>query len=168
MAAAPRAGSDLGPEVAVGLVLGLVALGPGLRRGFLLSDDMVFVPREPFTSAMFRADGRSATGGAERFRRRRRVRPAPGRHRAEAGPADLRAGLLLSVNPGIEKWARSNRVFVVAAAARATRQGGISQFLDLGAGLRPRPAVRRWYQEVRTPPSGAPAPPPLSTRLSRL
>ena len=35
MAAALRAGSDLGPGVAVGLVLGLVALGPGLRRGFL-------------------------------------------------------------------------------------------------------------------------------------
>jgi hypothetical protein len=44
-----------------GLGLGLLALGPGLRRGFLLSYDMVFVPREPFTSAMF-----GLTGGAPR------------------------------------------------------------------------------------------------------
>jgi hypothetical protein len=35
----------------------LLALGPGLRRGFLLSYDMVFVPREPFTSAMFGLSG---------------------------------------------------------------------------------------------------------------
>jgi hypothetical protein len=41
-----------GPGLAVGLVLGLLALGPGLARGFLLSYDMVFVPREPFTAAM--------------------------------------------------------------------------------------------------------------------
>jgi len=37
---------------AVGLALGLLALGPGLRRGFLLSYDMVFVPREPFSAAL--------------------------------------------------------------------------------------------------------------------
>ena len=42
---------------ATGLVLGLLALGPGLRRGFVLSYDMVFVPREPFTSAMFGLSG---------------------------------------------------------------------------------------------------------------
>jgi hypothetical protein len=36
----------------VGLALGLLALGPGLRRGFLLSYDMVFVPREPFSAAL--------------------------------------------------------------------------------------------------------------------
>jgi hypothetical protein len=35
-----------------GLGLGLLALGPGLRRGFLLSYDMVFVPRQPFTAAL--------------------------------------------------------------------------------------------------------------------
>jgi hypothetical protein len=35
----------------VGLGLGLLALGPGLRRGFLLSYDMLFVPREPFAAA---------------------------------------------------------------------------------------------------------------------
>jgi hypothetical protein len=35
-----------------GLGLGLLALGPGLGRGFLLSYDMVFVPRQPFTAAL--------------------------------------------------------------------------------------------------------------------
>ena len=39
-------------SAAVGLGLGLLALGPGLRRGFLLSYDMVFVPREPFSAAL--------------------------------------------------------------------------------------------------------------------
>lgn len=34
------------------MVLGLLALGPGLGRGFLLSYDMVFVPREPFRAAL--------------------------------------------------------------------------------------------------------------------
>ncbi len=37
---------------AVGLGLGLLALGPGLGRGFLLSYDMVFVPRLPFAAAL--------------------------------------------------------------------------------------------------------------------
>jgi hypothetical protein len=41
-----------GPGLAVGLGLGLLALGPGLRRGFLLSYDMVVVPRQPFNAAM--------------------------------------------------------------------------------------------------------------------
>jgi hypothetical protein len=36
---------------AVGLGLGLLALGPGLGRGFLLSYDVVFVPRLPFAAA---------------------------------------------------------------------------------------------------------------------
>ncbi len=39
-------------SAAAGLGLGLLALGPGLRRGFLLSYDMVFVPREPFSAAL--------------------------------------------------------------------------------------------------------------------
>ena len=39
--------------LALGAGLGLLALGPGLRRGFLLSYDMVIVPREPFTTTMF-------------------------------------------------------------------------------------------------------------------
>src|SRR5215469_8197823 len=41
-----------GPAFVAGLVLGLLALGPALRRGFLLSYDMVIVPRQPFTAAM--------------------------------------------------------------------------------------------------------------------
>src|SRR6516164_3945708 len=36
----------------LGLCLGLLALGPGLGRGFLLSYDMVFVPREPLSAAL--------------------------------------------------------------------------------------------------------------------
>jgi hypothetical protein len=40
------------PGLALGFCLGLLALGPGLRRGFLLSYDMVFVPREPFSAAL--------------------------------------------------------------------------------------------------------------------
>jgi hypothetical protein len=40
------------PGLLLGLCLGLLALGPGLQRGFLLSYDMVFVPREPFSAAL--------------------------------------------------------------------------------------------------------------------
>ena len=40
------------PGLVTGLCLGLLALGPGLRRGFLLSYDMVFVPRMPFSTAL--------------------------------------------------------------------------------------------------------------------
>ena len=61
IAAVRRAASAHAPGAAAGLVLGLLALGPGLGRGFLLSYDMVFVPREPFTSAMF-----GLAGGAPR------------------------------------------------------------------------------------------------------
>jgi hypothetical protein len=35
-----------------GLLLGLLAIGPGLARGFVLSYDMVFVPGPPFSSAL--------------------------------------------------------------------------------------------------------------------
>jgi hypothetical protein len=42
----------MAPGLVTGLCLGLLALGPGLRRGFLLSYDMVFVPREPFSTAL--------------------------------------------------------------------------------------------------------------------
>jgi hypothetical protein len=35
-----------------GLLLGLLAIGPGLARGFVLSYDMVFVPEPPFSSAL--------------------------------------------------------------------------------------------------------------------
>jgi len=40
------------PGAVTGLALGLLAVGPGLSRGFLLSYDMVFVPREPFSAAL--------------------------------------------------------------------------------------------------------------------
>src|SRR3984957_12718117 len=39
-------------SAAVGPALGLLALAPGLRRGLLLSYDMLFVPREPFSAAL--------------------------------------------------------------------------------------------------------------------
>jgi hypothetical protein len=42
----------IGPGLLAGLCLGLLALGPGLRRGFLLTYDMVFVPRMPFGAAL--------------------------------------------------------------------------------------------------------------------
>jgi hypothetical protein len=50
-----RPGPALG--LGLGLVLGLLALGPGLARGFLLSYDMVLVPREPFSAAMVGLNG---------------------------------------------------------------------------------------------------------------
>jgi hypothetical protein len=50
-----------GPSAAVGLALGLLALGPGLAPGFLLSYDMVFVPVPPFSAALL-----GLTGGPAR------------------------------------------------------------------------------------------------------
>ncbi|MGO8959887.1 MAG: hypothetical protein ACLQFR_21330, partial [Streptosporangiaceae bacterium] len=46
-----------GPASAVGLGLGLLMLGPGLARGFLLSYDMVFVPDPPFSAALLGFSG---------------------------------------------------------------------------------------------------------------
>lgn len=46
-----------GAAALTGLVLGLLALGPGLARGFLLSYDMVFVPRQPLTAMTFGLTG---------------------------------------------------------------------------------------------------------------
>jgi hypothetical protein len=46
---------------AVGVVAGLLALGPALARGFLLSYDMVFVPGPPFSRALL-----GVTGGPAR------------------------------------------------------------------------------------------------------
>jgi O-methyltransferase involved in polyketide biosynthesis len=60
----------------------------------------------------------------------------------------LLAEQLLGVIPGMGQWARDNRAFVCAAAARAAREGGITQFLDLGAGLPTRPAVHEAVREV--------------------
>jgi hypothetical protein len=59
-----RLASKLGPHglpAAVGFGLGLLALGPGLAPGFLLSYDMVFVPGPPFSAALI-----GLTGGPAR------------------------------------------------------------------------------------------------------
>ena len=54
------------PGLVTGLCLGLLALGPGLRRGFLLSYDMVFVPRMAFGTARGGASPGSAVPNAMR------------------------------------------------------------------------------------------------------
>jgi hypothetical protein len=48
---------DYAAAAVVGLLLGLLALGPGLARGFLLSYDMVFVPDPPFSAALLGGSG---------------------------------------------------------------------------------------------------------------
>jgi hypothetical protein len=58
------------------------------------------------------------------------------------------AGRLLAVNPAMRTWARDNRAFLCAAAVRAAREGGIDQFLDLGAGLPASPAIHEAVWEV--------------------
>jgi hypothetical protein len=45
------------PAAAVGLVLGMLVLGPGMAPGFLLSYDMVFVPSPPFSAALLGISG---------------------------------------------------------------------------------------------------------------
>jgi O-methyltransferase involved in polyketide biosynthesis len=55
---------------------------------------------------------------------------------------------LLSLNPGMRQWARDNRAFLCAAAARAAHESGIDQFLDLGAGLPASPAIHEAVREV--------------------
>jgi hypothetical protein len=54
-----RLAVDRGPLAAAvaGLLLGLLALGPGLLPGYLLSYDMVFVPRPPFSAAVLGTSG---------------------------------------------------------------------------------------------------------------
>jgi hypothetical protein len=47
---------------------------------------------------------------------------------------------MCQLNPRIPEMARANRAFAVAAAARAAR-AGVTQFLDLGAGLPTHPSV---------------------------
>jgi hypothetical protein len=53
----PRRPGPASQGALAGLLLGLLALGPGLSRGYLLSYDMVAVPRQPFTAAMFGLGG---------------------------------------------------------------------------------------------------------------
>ena len=48
----PRPGRLVWWPALTGLLLGLLAIGPGLARGFVLSYDMVFVPEPPFSSAL--------------------------------------------------------------------------------------------------------------------
>ncbi len=54
--AAARAAGRSSPAL-VGLGLGLLALGPGLAPGFVLSYDMVFVPSPPFSALTFGLSG---------------------------------------------------------------------------------------------------------------
>ncbi len=87
-----RAAAGLAP----GLCLGLLALGPGLRPGFLLSYDMVFVPREPFAAAL------------------------PGLAPPRAVPSDLVVAAASRVLPGeaVQKIVLLS-IFVLAAAGAA-------------------------------------------------
>jgi hypothetical protein len=61
----------------------------------------------------------------------------------------------LDVCPGLRQWARDNRAFVCGAAVRAARDGGIDQFLDLGAGLPTHPAVHEAVREAGSAARGA-------------
>lgn len=58
------------------------------------------------------------------------------------------AGRSLELCPDLRQWARDNRAFVCGAAARAAREAGIVQFLDLGAGLPTHPAVHEAVRVV--------------------
>ncbi|MGD0553997.1 MAG: SAM-dependent methyltransferase [Streptosporangiaceae bacterium] len=57
------------------------------------------------------------------------------------------AAQLLEIDPGIPKQVRENRTFLTSAAARAATDG-VTQFLDLGAGLPSHPAVHEAVREV--------------------
>ncbi len=86
--------SHILPAVA-GLVLGLLALGPGLGRGFVLSYDLVFVPRPPIGVADL-----GVTGGP-----------------ARAVPSDLVVALLARVVPA--EFAEKLILLAIFAAACA-------------------------------------------------
>jgi SAM-dependent methyltransferase len=57
------------------------------------------------------------------------------------------ARTMTTVNPGIPAMARANREFVIAAVRKAA-EAGISQFVDLGAGLPTHPAVHEAARAV--------------------
>src|SRR5215472_12384852 len=103
-----------GPGLAVGLVLGLLALGPGLRRGFLLSYDMVIVPRQPFTAAMA-----GLTGGPPRAVPSDAVVAAA----ARVLPADIVQKLVLL------------SIFVLACSGAAALLAGQPWYARLAAGV---------------------------------
>src|ERR1700684_278655 len=54
---------------------------------------------------------------------------------------------MLQIDPGLPELARSNRKFVAAVVRRAA-DAGITQFLDLGAGLPTEPAVHHTARAV--------------------
>ena len=103
-----------GPGLAVGLVLGLLALGPGLRRGFLLSYDMVIVPRQPFTAAIA-----GLTGGPPRAVPSDAVVAAA----ARVLPADIVQKLVLL------------SIFVLACSGAAALLAAQPWFARLAAGI---------------------------------
>jgi hypothetical protein len=106
--------AGVGPGLATGLVLGLLALGPALRRGFLLSYDMVIVPRQPFTAAMA-----GLTGGPPRAVPSDAVVAAA----ARVLPADIvQKPVLLSI-------------FVLACSGAAALLDGQPWFARLAAGV---------------------------------
>ncbi len=102
-----------GPVIA-GLLLGLLALGPGLRRGFLLSYDMVAVPRQPFTAAMF-----GLAGGPPR-----------------AVPSDAVLATLSRVVPGdVAQKLVLLAIFVLACSGAAALLGREPWYARLAAGV---------------------------------
>jgi hypothetical protein len=66
----------------------------------------------------------------------------------DAFPVDrAEADQLLAINPPLRDMVRENRAFVTEAAGWAAGQG-ISQFIDLGAGLPASPSVHQVAREV--------------------
>jgi O-methyltransferase involved in polyketide biosynthesis len=63
-----------------------------------------------------------------------------------AADRDL-AEKIYAINPLVAEMARANRAFVVTAVARAA-QAGVTQFLDLGAGLPTHPSTDEAAREV--------------------
>ena len=98
----------------VGLGLGLLALGPGLGRGFLLSYDMVAVPRQPFGAAMF-----GLSGGP-----------------ARAVPSDVALAVLSRVIPAdLAQKALLLAIFMLACAGAAALLPREPWFARLAAGV---------------------------------
>jgi hypothetical protein len=54
---------------------------------------------------------------------------------------------IIAINPLVAEMARANRAFIVTAVTRAA-QAGVTQFLDLGAGLPTYPSIDEAVQEV--------------------
>ena len=120
-AASPELAARVWPALAArawpalaGLGLGVLALGPGLRRGFLLSYDMVIVPRQPFTAALA-----GLSGGPPRAVPSDAVVAAA----ARVLPADLVQKLLLL------------SVFVLACSGAAALLAGQPWFARLAGGV---------------------------------